>query len=258
MTALPQSPNRDISLTFLKGMSVLRAFDEDHSHMTLSEIARRTGLDPAAARRLLLTLVELGFVRRDGRVFSLTPRVLVLAGGFLRGNRFGKVVQPLLNDAAAEMGREVILAMPEEGGALLVAQSTLHGGDVRFGFTVGSRLPMFHTAVGRMLLAWGDPQEAGVRIDGAELVAHTPHSVTGRTALRGAVRVARARGYAIVTSEFEPGVTGISVPVGKKGAVNAALGVSGKAEALGGEDARAAALTAMHACAAALTAAEVF
>ncbi|SFL63832.1 IclR family transcriptional regulator domain-containing protein [Shimia aestuarii] len=251
-------PNRDISLTFLKGMSVLKAFDEDNSHMTLSEIGRRTGLDPAAARRLLLTLVHLGYVRREGRVFSLTPRILVLAGSFLRGNQFGRVIQPLLNGAAAELGREVILAMPEEGGALMVAQSTLRNTGVTFGFTIGSRLPLFHTAMGRMLLAWGDPEAAEAEIATAELEAYTAASVTERDALRAAVAEAAAQGCAVVAGEFESGVTGVAVPVGRKGAVRAVLGVSDAEDVFAEESALEASKVVLRRCARDLMQAGVF
>ena len=250
--------NRDISLTFLKGMSVLKAFDEDNSHMTLSEIGRRTGLDPAATRRLLLTLVHLGYVRREGRVFSLTPRILVLAGSFLRGNQFGRVIQPLLNGAAAELGREVILAMPEEGGALMVAQSTLRNTGVTFGFTIGSRLPLFHTAMGRMLLAWGDAEATEAEIAGATLEAHTGDSITDRDALRQAVAEAGAQGVAVVAGEFESGVTGVAVPVGSKGAVRAVLGVSDLSEVFADAALLEETKTVLRRCAVEMTRAGVF
>ncbi|MEP2530187.1 IclR family transcriptional regulator C-terminal domain-containing protein [Shimia sp.] len=253
---MPQ--NRDISLTFVKGMSVLKAFDEDHSHMTLSDIARRTGLDPAASRRLLLTLVHLGYVRREGRVFSLTPRILVLAGSFLRGNQFGRVIQPLLNAASAELGREVILAMPEDGGALMVAQSTLRASGVTYGFTVGSRLPMFHTAVGRMLLAWGPPDESDALIAASNPEPFTSESVTDTAALSAAVQQASQAGCAVVTGEFELGVTGIAVPVGPRGSVKAVLGVQDSQVALADVETRDLVTAVLRRCAMELTQAGVF
>jgi IclR family transcriptional regulator, pca regulon regulatory protein len=218
--------DRDISLTFLKGMAVLKAFDEDQTHMTIADIARATELDPATARRLVLTLVQLGYVRKDGRTFSLTPRILILAGGFLRGNQFGKFIQPLLNNCASETGLAVSLSMLDDADALLVAQSTLRSTQITYGFTIGSRLPLLHTAIGRMLLAYGPEEWAARNLDTAPVNALTPDSLIDRDAIRAAVGEAGQRGFAMVSNEFEIDVTGIAVPIGHKGAIKAALGVS--------------------------------
>jgi len=217
--------DRDISLTFLKGLSVLRVFDEDRAALTLAEIARQTGLDPATARRLVLTLVRLGYVRKEGRAFSLAPRVLVLAAGFLRGQGFGTRVQPVLNRTAAGLGLGVSLAIRDEEKALLVAQSTLADSAVTFGFTIGSRLPLLHTAMGRMLLT-GAPEAERLRLLAeTPLDALTPETETDRARIAAEIDRAAAQGYAVARG-FEAGVTGIAVPVGPPGEVRAVLGVS--------------------------------
>lgn len=218
--------SRDISLTFAKGLAVLRVFDEKQTQMSIADIARETGLDPATARRLVLTLVHAGYVRRDHRHFSLTPRILVLASGFLRGNQFGKFIQPILNHCAAETGLAVSLSMPDGTSALLVAQSTLHSTSITYGFTIGSRLPLLHTAIGRMLLAYGDAAWAEANLDAAPLEAMTPDSLTDRARIRAAVEQAAENGVAVVRGEFEAEVTGIAVAVGAKGSAKAVLGVS--------------------------------
>mgnify|MGYP003658305244 CR=1 FL=1 len=218
--------DRDISLTFLKGMAVLKAFDEDQTHMSIADVARVTGLDPATARRLVLTLVQLGYVRKDNRTFSLTPRVLILASGFLRGNNFGKLIQPLLNNCASETGLAVSLAMSDEENALLVAQSTLRSTSITYGFTIGSRLPLLHTAIGRALLAFGAEEWAAENIEKAALNQLTPDSLMDRNKIRDAVSETQRRGYAVVRGEFELDVTGVAVPIGRAGSARAALGVS--------------------------------
>lgn len=218
--------DRDISLTFLKGMAVLKAFDEDQMHMSIADIARMTDLDPATARRLVLTLVRLGYVRKDGRTFSLTPRILVLASGFLRGNNFGKFIQPLLNNCASETGLAVSLSMIDERDVLMVAQSTLRSTSITYGFTIGSRLPLLHTAIGRMLLAYGPEEWAAEALESAPLHQLTPDSLADRDEIRKAVDEVGRKGFAVVRSEFEIEVTGVAVPIGRKGSIRAALGVS--------------------------------
>ena len=78
-------PSGQFVQSLARGLDVLRAFDVDHPRMTLSEIAGRTGLNRATARRFLLTLVELGYVSNDGRDFRLTPTVLQLGFSYLSG-----------------------------------------------------------------------------------------------------------------------------------------------------------------------------
>lgn len=217
---------RDISLTFAKGLAVLKAFDERQPQMSIADIARVTDLDPATARRLVLTLVHEGYVRKENRAFSLTPRILILASGFLRGNQFGKVIQPVLNDCAVDARMAVSLWMADGDSAILVAQSTLHSTSITYGFTIGSRLPLLHTATGRMLLAHGPADWAAESLERSAIERRTPRSLDDRDAVAAEVRKAAADGFALVSDEFELDVTGIAVPVGSQGETKAVLGVS--------------------------------
>ena len=218
--------NRDISLTFMKGMTVLHAFDAAATGLTLADLSRQTGYDRATVRRLVLTLVDLGYVEKTGNRFLLTPRVLVLAGSFLRGHSFGKMVQPLLNICAGEIGFAVALAMSDGDHAVYVAQSTLQRSRFTFGFTVGSRVPLLPTAIGRMLLAWGDPAWAEHALGTAPLDRYSDATLSDRDAVARAVQQAMADGYCIARDEFEAGVTALAVPVGGPGRARAVLGLS--------------------------------
>jgi IclR family pca regulon transcriptional regulator len=216
------SQNRDIATTFAKGLAVLGAFDGTAPTLTLAEIARRTGLDRATARRLVLTLSAEGFVRQTGTGFALTPRVLALAGGFLQAGGFGLRVQPLLDRYAERLGHAVTLGCLDRMRVLLVAQSTFAESPVSFGFTLGSGLPLLHTSLGRMLLAQMPPDAAQALIDAAPMARHTTQSATDRTAIAARVADARREGFCLADQEFEPGILGLSVPVGG----HAALGLS--------------------------------
>jgi IclR family pca regulon transcriptional regulator len=225
-------PTKDISLTFLKGMSVLRAFDEDHAHLTLAEIARLTGIERAVVRRLVLTLLQLGYVRKDDNRFSLTPHVLVLAGGFLRGNHFGRLIQPLIEMCARESGFSVGLAMSDGDEAVYVAQSLCVTARYTFGFTIGSRLPMLSTAIGRALLAWGEADWTNTVIATAPLSRFTIDTVEDRAVIAAMIQQVRRTGVSVVNGEFEAGTIGIAVPVGPVGRAKAALGLSEPANSL--------------------------
>ena len=218
--------DRNIASTFAKGMEVLAAFDGSRATLTLADLARATGQDRAAARRGALTLVSLGYLRQDGREFRLTPRVLALAGGFLQANSFGRLVQPVLNHHAAALGVEIQLATRMGEEVLLLAESHAGPGRVSHGFTLGSRLALLHTSLGRMLLA-GEPEGiAADLIAGAPLPRHTERSLTSRDAIAERIAAARAEGFAITSGEFEAGITGLAVPASRPGARAVVLGAS--------------------------------
>lgn len=207
--------DRNISSSFAKGLAVLAVFDAQTPSMTLAEIARRSGQDRATARRGALTLVQAGYLRQDGRMLSLTPRVLTLAGGFLQANQFGRRVQPVLNRHARQMEVEVTLAMLDQGRVLVLAQSTVEHRHITYGFTAGSHIPLAHTSLGRMLLAGLPEDEAAELLDAAELPQHTSQSLTSRAAILECAIAARQQGYCLTESEFETGIIGYAVPVSR-------------------------------------------
>jgi IclR family pca regulon transcriptional regulator len=230
--------DRDISSTFVKGMAVLKAFDDTHTRLTLAEISQITKLDRASVRRLTLTLVHLGYAEKDGRHFSLSPQVLILAGSFLRGNQFGTHIQPLLNRFSGLIGHTVSLAISDGNSAVYVAQSTAQDDAVSFGFTVGSRLPLLHTAIGRMILAFSLQDWAKDTIRMTEFDQYTPETIMDRDVILTRVLRCRALGHAIVENEFEPGVTGFAVPVGGVDVLKAVVGTSKSTRGIRSEDDR--------------------
>ena len=169
--------NRNIASTFAKGLAVLGAFDGGAPVLSLAEIARRTSLDRAVARRLVLTLVVQGFVETDGaRGYRLTPRVLRFAGGYLSGRQVGRLVQPVLDRHAAQAGAPISMAVLDGQDVLLLAQSTLQNSVVTFGYTLGSTLPLLHTSLGRMLLALRPVDVAARLLATAPMQARMPSS----------------------------------------------------------------------------------
>ena len=220
--------DRDISLTFAKGMTVLKAFDAANTHLTLPQIARIAGLERATARRLVLTLVHLGYVNLSDRVFSLTPRILVLAGGFLQGRQFGKAIEPILRAFSMRIGEPISMAMIDGYEGVYVAHAGSDKAKVSIGLTVGSRVPLLQTAIGRALVSHVGPELTQDIIDNAPLRRFTSATVEDREAIRRDIALTFERGHAFVDGEFEPGIAAIAVPIGPQGPEAAALGISGQ------------------------------
>ena len=100
-----------------RGLAVIRAFDAEHPELTLSDVARSTGLTRAAARRFLHTLVELGYMRTDGRLFSLRPTVLEL--GY---NQLQHILSPAEKGAPSRIVDARLCAVEALEGALLARE----------------------------------------------------------------------------------------------------------------------------------------
>src|ERR671926_1471025 len=108
LTPVPDQPDAPARGTHFvrsleRGLAVIRAFDASAPALTLSDVARATGLTRAAARRFLLTLADLGYVRTDGRLFPLSPRVLDLGYAYLSGAALPAVAQPHLEALVADV-----------------------------------------------------------------------------------------------------------------------------------------------------------
>lgn len=209
--------DRNISSSFAKGLAVLAVFDAASPSMSLAEIARRTGQDRATARRGALTLVQAGYLRQNGRMLSLTPRVLELAGGFLQANQFGLRVQPVLDHHATNLGAEITLAMLDNEQVLLLAQSTVDHGPVTYGFTAGARIPLIHTSLGRMLLACLPSDQAATLVTKDPIPGHTDLSILDHGSIIERIDQARQDGLVVTDSEFESGIIGYAVVVSRPG-----------------------------------------
>lgn len=244
--------DRDISLTFAKGMAVLKAFDTSSTHLTLPQIARTTGLDRATTRRLVLTLVQLGYVKQDDRVFSLTPRILVLASGFLQGRQFGKTIEPMLLSFSRQIADGISMAMIDGLEAVYVAHAGAESRPASIGFTVGSRVWLLHTAIGRALVSACPPEKARKLIDNAPLETFTSRTVLDRESIAADIAATRQRGYAFMDGEFEAGVAAVAVPVRCDSGEVASLGISGNSARLGDEGYRNTVIDTLRDCAKAI------
>lgn len=209
-----------------RGLSVIRAFDAEHPELTLSEVARVCELTRAAARRFLLTLVDLGYVRTDGRRFMLTPRVLELGYSYLSSLSLPEVAQPHLEELVAGVNESSSVSVLDGDDVVYVARVPTSR-IMTVAIDVGTRFPAHATSMGRVLLA-GLPEAV---LDEYLARVH-PEPFTGRTvtapqALRAELRKVRQHGYAIVDQELEEGLRSVAAPIrDAAGSVVAAANVS--------------------------------
>ena len=164
-----------------RGLEVIRAFDADARELTLSDVARRTGLSRAAARRFLLTLVDLGYVRTDARYFSLSPRVLELGYAYLSSLSLPEVAEPHLEALVAEVRESSSLSVLDGPDIVYVARVPVSR-IMTVAINVGTRFPAHATSMGRVLLAGLAEPELDAYLEQAELQRLSPRTVTSTSA----------------------------------------------------------------------------
>jgi len=212
--------------TLAKGLAVLGAFGRQRPTMTLSEAAEIAELSRAAARRVLRTLTVLGYVEQNGRVFSLSPRIVDLGFAYLSTQSWVDRALPLMRDLSERFGESCSGAILQDSEIVYVARIPARR-IMSAALAVGSRLPAFHTALGRVQLGFLDEAEIWRRLMSLRIEPYTPYTITDVQALFDRVRADREQGFSIVDEELERGLRALAVPIADySGQVVAAINLS--------------------------------
>jgi IclR family transcriptional regulator, pca regulon regulatory protein len=199
--------------SFARGLSVLRSFDTDAPAQSVSDVAQRTSMTRAGARRILLTLLELGYVEQDGRLFSLTPKVLDLGFAYLASQPVWRLAQPVLERFSTSTNQPSSMAVLDGDEIVCVLRIAAPNRLMTIDLTIGRRFPAYCTALGRVLLAGLPAEDAAERLSIASLQRRTSNTVTDREKLLEIVASARQHGWSMIKDELEPGLIAIAAPV---------------------------------------------
>jgi IclR family pca regulon transcriptional regulator len=209
-----------------RGLGVIRAFEGGRPAMTLSEVAKATGLTRAAARRFLLTLVELDYMRVDGRLFALSPRVLDLGRPYLSSLTLPELAQPHLRAFVADMQESATIAVLDGAEIVYVAHAAARR-ILSVSVAIGTRDPAFATSLGRALLAGQSDEWLDGYLVSVKLQRITPQTITTPAQLRAELDRVRTQGYALVDQELEDGLRALAAPIhDNQGRVIAAVNVA--------------------------------
>lgn len=207
----PQASDQYVQ-SLARGLAVIRAFDAIHPVMTLTEVAARTNLTRATARRFLHTLVELGYVRTDGKTFALTAMVLQLGYAYLSGLSLPQLAQPHLEELSLKLGQSTSAAVLDGTDIVYVARVTTRR-IMNVGITVGTRFPAYATSMGRVLLA-GLPQEKlDEYLAQAEIKQLTPRTLQSVEQLLDILEQVRQQGWCVLDQELELGLMSVAAPL---------------------------------------------
>jgi IclR family pca regulon transcriptional regulator len=231
-----EAPRKAFVQSLERGLSVLTAFDADHPTLTLSDVARLTGLDRAAARRFLYTFVDLGYMRVDGRSFSLRPKLLELGYAYLSSLRLPEISAPHLRKLSDQVHESSYVSIMENNENVCVAHVPIRRIWTAT-ITVGTRLPLLGTASGRTLVAWLDPQTIQTLLVKCRLPQITRFTKSDPKELEAELARVRKQGWAYVDQELEEGLRVVAVPVrDPQGQVIASVSVSTLASSASRDD----------------------
>jgi IclR family pca regulon transcriptional regulator len=208
-----------------RGLQVIRALSAADPQ-TLSDVARTCGLSRATARRFLLTLEELGYVRQSAGRFALTPRILELGYAYLSSLSLPEVAQPHLERLVGEVHESSSVSILDGADIVYVARVTRRR-IMTVAISVGTRFPAYATSMGRVLLAGLPREELETTLGETELEPLTDATITAPAALGAELDRVHRQGYALVDQELEAGLRSIAVPIhGPQGQVVAAVNLS--------------------------------
>jgi IclR family transcriptional regulator, pca regulon regulatory protein len=209
-----------------RGLDVLAGFGPAHRTMTLSEVAEATGLARPTARRLLLTLEELGYVRSGAVGFALTPKVLDLGMAYVGSLGLWDVARPHLEALVARTGESSSMAQLDGSDIVYVARVAVPK-IIALRVEIGTRFPAVQTSQGKVLLAALDPDRLEATLAVPSRSGLPPCIGRSPGQLHEELTEVRARGWALADEELAPGVRSVAVPVrDRDGAVRAAMNVT--------------------------------
>lgn len=219
-------PKSEYVQSLERGLAVIRAFGEEHPTRTLSEVAKAVGMTRAAARRFLLTLMALGYIESDGKYFRLRPQTMELGYAYLASIPWWRYGQRVADQVASETGCACAIGVLDRGSVAYLAYA-FGASNPRLVRSVGTRLPAYCTAIGRVLLAALPDSELEAYLDSGPFERITPFTESDPLRLKEEILRVRQEGHAVVAQQLEPGLYSIAMPIpDRSGVTQAAISLS--------------------------------
>ena len=209
-----------------KGLALLQTFDEHNSRQTATQAGLRCGLSRTAARRYLLTLLHLGYVATDGKLFWLSPKIMRLGQAYLDSARLPRIVQPSLQRLAMNT-QEISFVAVLDGYELVYVARNGPTRSMNTSFALGARVPGHVTSAGVVLMAYLGEEAVDEWLATTRLPTFTAHTITDPQRLREEMARIRQQGWGMSEQQLDLAYRGVAVPLrDHRGQVVASLSVS--------------------------------
>src|SRR3569833_1059923 len=231
-TAGLSESSQSFSVSLERGLSILSAFSGNRPVLGIADLARAVGLNKSTTHRYVATLVKLEYVHQDPetRMYHLGPRVVDLGFAAIDSMELTRVAAPSLQALADETGYTASMALCDGPDVVYVDRrrsSRRTPLTIDLNLHVGSRLPAYCTAMGKVMLAYKDATTLREILDRTDMARRGPHTLTNREQLMAALAKVRQNGVAVNNEELAPGLRSFAAPVrDRTGDVVAAINIA--------------------------------
>jgi len=221
-----ETDDEEFIKSLAKGLAVIESFGHDYPEMNLTTVAKRNGLSPGSARRVLNTLTKLGYVWMKDQRYGLSARALRLGYSYLSSQPIVNLIQPRLSELSGSLNESCALSMLDGTDVVTIARATARRLERDY-MSVGSRWPAHATSTGKVLLgALSRAQISELYAGQPTLAPVTPFTVTDLQVLLHQVDKARQDGWCYINQETALGIASLAVPIRVEGEIRYALSVS--------------------------------
>jgi len=221
-----ETDDEEFIKSLAKGLAVIESFGPDYPEMNLTTVAKRNGLSPGSARRVLNTLTKLGYVWMKDQRYGLSARALRLGYSYLSSQPIVNLIQPRLSELSSSLNESCALSLLDGSDVVCIARATARRLERDY-MSVGSRWPAHATSTGKVLLGALSRAEIIAFYAGqSTLPAVTPFTVTDLQLLLQQVEKARQDGWSYINQETALGIASLAVPIRVEGEIRYALSVS--------------------------------
>ena len=221
-----RDPSPDFIEALARGLDVIRAFQPRQPVMSLAMVASAAGLARPTARRILLTLEQLGYVRAADRGYELTPRVLELGMSYVLSHNLWEVARPHMEALVARTHESSSIAQLDGSDIVYVARVAVPK-IIALAVTIGTRFPAMQTSLGKILLAALPPDEAERGLAEPSRSGITPRWQPSPAERAAELRAVRARGWSLTDEQLAPGIRSVATALRDgEGRVVAAMNVT--------------------------------
>lgn len=212
--------------TFARGLRVIEVMGQSTGHQTIAQICETCELPRTVVRRLLLTLVELGFVGSDEKDYWLTPKVLRLGMTYLYTLPFWRQSQMVLEELGMRMKQSCAVSVLDDSDIVYIQR--FHTKRIlAFSPSIGSRLPAYSVSMGKVLLAGLNEEQLNRYFETTELAQLTPHTEIDESQIRASIQQVKEQGYSWSDAQYDESICGLAVPIrNQEGDVVAAINAS--------------------------------
>ncbi len=209
MLAEPEG-KREFLDALANGLQLMEAFDEETHSVTIQSAAEMLGVTRAASRRILLTLLELGYMQQSDRHFSLAPRCIELGYRYFRSLGLARSARQHLRALSRQLGVGAALGVLSRTDVLFVERVEADR-PIKLDLRAGDRLPAYAHSLGRVLLSQLPQEQLADHLPQGAMHQIAQHTVTERRELAAELKRIRERGWSFVNSELVNGLFGVAI-----------------------------------------------